>query len=182
MTIETPDRVRTDDWDAHWREYTAANALNPASLYRPRLIFQLLTPDDAAGPVRLLDLGCGQGELATHAPRARPDAPFARAISLVLSVELSTMRISARGPGFAQPLSSSPRCESEVVDIRARKTLARLGRVTRHKRWAKERGPQGATASVVAGAPSVRAGAHAPTQRPRYRSRPMRWFMTVSVL
>jgi SAM-dependent methyltransferase len=69
-----PDRTRTDDWDSHWSEYVAANALNPASAYRTRLIFDLLALRAAPSPVRLIDLGSGQGELAAHALRARPDA------------------------------------------------------------------------------------------------------------
>jgi SAM-dependent methyltransferase len=94
MTLETrdttrdaADRARTDDWDAHWSEYNAANALNPASAYRTRMIFELLALATAAGPVRLLDLGCGQGELAVRALAARPNAE-------VLGLDLSSTGVA----------------------------------------------------------------------------------------
>jgi SAM-dependent methyltransferase len=74
MNTETTDRTRTDDWDSHWSTYVAANALSPASAYRTRLIFDLLALQRASAPVRLLDLGSGQGELAAQALRLRPDA------------------------------------------------------------------------------------------------------------
>src|SRR5262245_55718478 len=48
-----------DDWDRHWVEEAAANARNPAQDYRKRLVLSLL-----GRPARVLDIGCGSGELA----------------------------------------------------------------------------------------------------------------------
>lgn len=111
MTLHSANRATTDDWDAHWSEYNEANARNPASDYRLRLIFELLGLGAAAAPVRLLDLGCGQGELAAHALRERPGAEI---LGLDLSqnaVDIARRKLPA-GHFFAQdftrPLEIEP--------------------------------------------------------------------------
>lgn len=63
----------SDDWNAHWKAYSASNTLNPAQTYRQKLIFDALDLERARGPVRLLDLGCGNGELLSEAVRRRAD-------------------------------------------------------------------------------------------------------------
>jgi 2-polyprenyl-3-methyl-5-hydroxy-6-metoxy-1,4-benzoquinol methylase len=86
-TPATSHRASTDDWDAHWNQYSATNALNPAQIYRHRLIFELLALRDgtseaprqpgrnqAGSPLRLLDLGSGSGEFASQVLLARKDA------------------------------------------------------------------------------------------------------------
>jgi len=50
-----------DDWDRHWDAYAVAAARNPAQRYRRRLALALL--ERRGAPRRLLDLGCGQGDL-----------------------------------------------------------------------------------------------------------------------
>jgi len=62
----------SDDWNAHWKSYSASNALNPAQAYRQKLIFDALGLEHAPKPVRLLDLGCGNGELLAEATRRLP--------------------------------------------------------------------------------------------------------------
>ena len=52
-----------DDWDSHWASYAASNALNPAQAYRRKLIFDALALGAAPAPVRVLEIGSGQGEL-----------------------------------------------------------------------------------------------------------------------
>lgn len=64
----------TDEWDDHWNDYAAAATLNPSVAYRRELIFDVLALGTAPGPVRLLDLGSGTGDLASEAARTRPDA------------------------------------------------------------------------------------------------------------
>ena len=75
MTIETPDRARTDDWDTHWREYVSANALNPASVYRTRLRLRPSGAPRSAKPRAPPRHGLWPGR-AREAPvlRGRPDA------------------------------------------------------------------------------------------------------------
>ena len=60
------------DWDQHWDEYADAAARNPAQRMRRQVIRRLLQVGD--GPARILDIGCGQGDLALELRRAYPNA------------------------------------------------------------------------------------------------------------
>jgi len=64
----------SDDWEAHWQSYAEAAALNPAQAFRRRLVLGWLELERAPAPVRLLELGSGQGDLARELCGARPDA------------------------------------------------------------------------------------------------------------
>jgi SAM-dependent methyltransferase len=64
--------VSHDDWDKHWDEYAASAASNPAQRFRRRLILRLLQLGE--GPARVLDIGCGQGDLIADLHRAHPNA------------------------------------------------------------------------------------------------------------
>jgi SAM-dependent methyltransferase len=75
-----------DDWDRHWGAYREAAQLNPANRFRRRLIFQALAL--GPGPVRLLDIGSGPGELLAAARAAHPQAQLA-------GIELSREGIAA---------------------------------------------------------------------------------------
>ena len=70
-----------DDWDAHWTQYDAGAARNPAQRWRHRLLLKALAPDGPA-PRHLLDVGSGQGDFAALARRAWPAAA-------ILGLELS---------------------------------------------------------------------------------------------
>jgi SAM-dependent methyltransferase len=85
MSLRAPTDA-TDDWDRHWREQAGINALNPAQVYRRDLIFRLLALREAQAPVRLLDLGCGSGELDMHVLREREGAE-------ILGLDVSTTGI-----------------------------------------------------------------------------------------
>jgi trans-aconitate methyltransferase len=50
-----------DDWDRHWDQYAQSAEQNPAQRLRRRVIRSWLALD--GGPARLLDIGCGQGDL-----------------------------------------------------------------------------------------------------------------------
>ena len=63
----------TDDWNQHWSAYAASNAQNPAQAYRRMLIFRLLELGLSRGPARLLELGCGQGELSAELKQRQPN-------------------------------------------------------------------------------------------------------------
>lgn len=69
----TPPDV--DDWDRHWDDYSAAAARNPAQEYRRRLAARLL--EHGGPPVRLLDIGCGQGDFLVLARERWPGARLA---------------------------------------------------------------------------------------------------------
>jgi len=65
-----------DDWNQHWDAYEAAARLNPAQDFRARLVRDALALDRAAGPVRLLDIGSGQGDFAQKLLAAFPGAQY----------------------------------------------------------------------------------------------------------
>ena len=67
-------RANTDDWERHWREHATSNALNPAQAYRRMLIFSALDLERAPEPVRVLEIGSGQGELSSEIARLHPRA------------------------------------------------------------------------------------------------------------
>ncbi len=85
-----PDSLRpnpgADDWDDHWTRFEASARDNPAQTYRRKLIFDLL--EEYGPPARLLDIGCGQGDLLFEAGRVIPSAALA-------GVELSAAGVSA---------------------------------------------------------------------------------------
>src|SRR2546423_3685359 len=61
-----------DDWDQHWAAMADANARNPAQAMRQRLVLSLLRADGAG--VRILDIGCGHGEMVARLRRRHPRA------------------------------------------------------------------------------------------------------------
>jgi len=70
-----------DDWNQHWNEFAESARANPAQEFRRELVFSLLRLD-TAGPVRLLDIGSGQGDFAAEALRRFPEIE-------ILGLELS---------------------------------------------------------------------------------------------
>ncbi len=70
-----------DDWNQHWNELAESARANPAQGFRRQLVFSLLRLD-AAGPVRLLDIGSGQGDFAAEALQRFPNIE-------ILGLELS---------------------------------------------------------------------------------------------
>lgn len=71
-----------DDWNRHWRDYSAAAEKNPAQSYRRELVFSLLGLGDAGKDARILDIGSGQGDMAAAILSRFPQAQ-------VLGLELS---------------------------------------------------------------------------------------------
>jgi SAM-dependent methyltransferase len=64
--------VTQDDWDKHWDQYADSAVTNPAQRFRRHLILRLLQLGD--GPARVLDIGCGQGDLIADLHKAHPHA------------------------------------------------------------------------------------------------------------
>lgn len=67
---------RSDDWNQHWNAYAEAAHINPASAYRRQLVYKLLDLAASPRPVRVLELGCGQGDLAQELAEACADAEY----------------------------------------------------------------------------------------------------------
>lgn len=76
-----------DDWNEHWSSYADSNARNPAQAFRRRLIVRALDLPAAARSARLLEIGCGQGELSAELTRRYPDLHL-------LGVDLSEVGVS----------------------------------------------------------------------------------------
>jgi cyclopropane fatty-acyl-phospholipid synthase-like methyltransferase len=97
-----------DAWDRHWSDHEAANALNPAQVYRRELIFRLLALGRSPAPVRVLDLGCGSGELDMHVVRARHDVEILGLDLSETGVEMARRKVPTgqfRQQDFTRPLS-----------------------------------------------------------------------------
>jgi SAM-dependent methyltransferase len=73
--------IERDSWDTHWDQYAQSAEANPAQAYRRRLILSRLD-FPASTPIRLLDIGSGQGDFAADLKRAFPQAE-------ILGLELS---------------------------------------------------------------------------------------------
>ena len=65
--------MSADDWDRHWTAYAESAALNPAQAYRRLLIFRALELARAPKPVRLLEIGSGQGDLSHELKQRHPE-------------------------------------------------------------------------------------------------------------
>jgi SAM-dependent methyltransferase len=66
--------VEPDDWDGHWTDYAGSATRNPAQAMRRRVIRSLLRVGD--GRARILDIGCGQGDLIAEMSLRHPQAEF----------------------------------------------------------------------------------------------------------
>ena len=87
-----------DDWDRHWTDFADWNARNPAQEYRRRLVVSLL--DGPVPPARVLDVGCGTGELAADVRRSFPSAAVAGIDTSAAGLELA--RRNVPGATFVQ--------------------------------------------------------------------------------
>jgi SAM-dependent methyltransferase len=78
MPAAQPSHVGpAEEWERHWPAYDQAAQINPAQRYRRKLIFSALERDSRKGPLRLLDLGCGQGDFLRAALQTFPGAQLA---------------------------------------------------------------------------------------------------------
>lgn len=87
--------VSPDDWESHWSQYGDSNALNPAQVYRRRLIEQALALDRASRPVRLVELGCGHGDLARELTRAHPHVEFLGIDGAAAAIAIAQRKVPA---------------------------------------------------------------------------------------
>lgn len=65
--------MTSDDWNRHWRDFADSAASNPAQAYRRFLIFRALELARGQKPVRLFELGSGQGDLARDLAEGHPE-------------------------------------------------------------------------------------------------------------
>ena len=118
-----------DDWNKHWDAYSASNALNPAQTYRQKLIFEALGVEHAPGPMRLLDLGCGSGELLAEAVRRRPGLEvmgldLAERACALAREKLPQGRFYAQN--FVSPLTVPKECDGFATHVVCTEVLEHL--------------------------------------------------------
>jgi SAM-dependent methyltransferase len=93
-----------DDWDQHWRAYASSNALNPAQAYRRMLIFRRLDLAHAARPVRVLEVGSGQGEFSREITERHRDVELVGIDISQTAVEIAQAKVPG-GAFFQQDLA-----------------------------------------------------------------------------
>lgn len=91
--MSSPGRASHDDWDAHWDQYAASAAENPAQRMRHEIIARLLRDDAGKGPMRIFDLGSGQGDLVQMLEPLLPDAQFVGAELSESGVAISQRKV-----------------------------------------------------------------------------------------
>lgn len=85
--------VRRDDWDRHWTDFEDSSAQNPAQAMRRRMIDELL---QGTGPgSRILDLGCGKGDLLGELAWLHPGAELHGVDASRHAVELAARSVPA---------------------------------------------------------------------------------------
>ncbi|MBV9945514.1 MAG: class I SAM-dependent methyltransferase [Myxococcales bacterium] len=82
-----------DDWDQHWGAHVAANALNPAQVYRQQLVFTALRLGQAPRPVRVLELGSGSGEMAAELTARFPQVEILGLDLSAVGLELARRKV-----------------------------------------------------------------------------------------
>lgn len=91
MSEPTVGATSSDDWNRHWDEYSESATLNPAQRYRQRLITRAL--GRAGPPVRLLDVGSGQGDLLAVLSTTWPASEYAGVELSASGVEQSRAKL-----------------------------------------------------------------------------------------
>jgi SAM-dependent methyltransferase len=86
-------RPGRDDWNRHWDAYEPVARINPAQDFRNRLVRDALQLDRAPDPVRLLDIGSGQGDFAQKLSLAVPRAEYVGVELSRSGVELSRRKV-----------------------------------------------------------------------------------------
>src|SRR5438552_4339503 len=109
---ESRSNASASAWERHWPAYDQATRRNPAHRFRRALIFSAIGRT-AAGPVRILDLGCGQGDFLREAGQRLPSAQLAGVDGSAAGLELARERApSARF--FRADLAGSDPLPSEL--------------------------------------------------------------------
>jgi len=86
-------RASQDDWDAHWEQYAGSATDNPAQRMRHGIIARLLCEDASKTPMRVFDLGSGQGDLVQKLQPLLPDARFVGAELSASGVAISQRKV-----------------------------------------------------------------------------------------
>jgi cyclopropane fatty-acyl-phospholipid synthase-like methyltransferase len=86
-----------DNWDQHWQDYSETAEKNPAQNYRRDLILSLLGVTGSGEGARILDIGSGQGDMASALRSRFPSADIVGLELAQAGVEISRRKVpSAR--------------------------------------------------------------------------------------
>jgi len=113
-TARVEARDGRDDWDQHWSGYADSASDNPAQHFRHRIVRRLVA---RAGPTRILDIGCGQGDLLRMLADASPGAELFGVELSRTGVERSVAKVPAADVRQVDLLS--PSAEVRMRDIGA---------------------------------------------------------------
>jgi SAM-dependent methyltransferase len=87
--------AQQDDWDRHWADYAGPAIQNPAQAMRRRVIHSLLGVGDSGA--RVLDIGCGQGDLIAEMNLRYPQAELRGIDYSRYGLEVAARKVSAAG-------------------------------------------------------------------------------------
>lgn len=86
-------RVDRDDWDQHWESYAQEAEQNPAQRYRRQLVQKLLVRYGCSNASHILDIGSGQGDMASALRIKFPEAEVAGAELSTKGVEVAAHKV-----------------------------------------------------------------------------------------
>lgn len=82
-----------DNWDAHWDRYAASASRNPAQRMRHDLVARLLRRGAGDRPMRMFDIGSGQGDMLARLRPLFPNAEFLGAELSASGVGISRRKV-----------------------------------------------------------------------------------------
>jgi 2-polyprenyl-3-methyl-5-hydroxy-6-metoxy-1,4-benzoquinol methylase len=95
--IDSHVSVAQDDWDQHWHDQAKVAERNPAQRYRREIVCKLLRRRSCKDGARILDIGCGQGDLARDLHNMFPQSQITGLELSATGVEVSARKVpSAR--------------------------------------------------------------------------------------
>ncbi len=92
--------VAQDDWDRHWHDKADITEQNPAQRYRRQIACKLLRSHRCLGAARILDIGCGQGDLARDLGRMFPESEIAGLDFSATGIQVASRKVP--GARFVQ--------------------------------------------------------------------------------
>src|SRR5215510_14352547 len=82
-----------DDWNRHWQDYSETAEQNPAQNYGRQLILSSLGVRGSGEGVRIIDIGSGQGDMASAIRSRFPSAAILRLELAQSGVEISRRKV-----------------------------------------------------------------------------------------